>query len=58
MIIGIISILLDYLILNYFNYYIDSVIIFPMFTFIYLLELLYLKRINIAFILFLLFIYL
>lgn len=49
MIIGIISLLLDYLILNYLNYYIDSVIIFPMFTFIYILGLLYFKKINILF---------
>ena len=44
MITGIISLIFDYFILKYAGYYIDSVIIFPMFTFIFLLSSLYFNK--------------
>ena len=44
MITGIISLIFDYFILKYVGYYIDSVIIFPMFTFIFLLSSLYFNK--------------
>ena len=44
MITGIISLIFDYFILKYIGYYIDSVIIFPMFTFIFLLSSLYFNK--------------
>ena len=44
MIIGIISFLIDYLILNNFDYYIGNIIIFPMFSLVYIISYLYLKN--------------
>ena len=44
MILGILSLFLDYLLLNYFNYYIGNIIAYPMFTLVFLLSSIYFNR--------------